>query len=110
MQKKHGRIVSIAAGATVAAALAGAQVSQAAQNPFAFTELAGGYRVADNASMEAKCGANKTVQDAGVDANKASQEAKCGANKAKPVEAAEAVGKTAAEAKCGEAKCGANKK
>lgn len=80
--------VSLAVGAAFITSLAAAGVANAADNPFAMTELSSGYMVAD--SHEGKCGGEK----------KATEEGKCGgAAKAKTME----------EGKCGEGKCGANR-
>ena len=86
--------LAIALGAAFVTSLAGAPVANAAENPCAMSELAGGYMVADShaaggdkAKAEGKCG-----------------EGKCGGNKA------EGGDKAKAEGKCGEGKCGGDKK
>lgn len=61
---------------------------QAAENPFATTELQTGYKVA--AKAEGKCGEGKCGGD-----KKAAGEGKCGGDK-----------KAEGEGKCGEGKCG----
>ena len=81
--------LSIALGAAFATSLAAAPLANAADNPFAMSELSSGYMVAEMA--EGKCG-----------------EGKCGADKAKAM-ATEGADKATAEGKCGEGKCGANK-
>ncbi len=68
--------LAIAMGAAFATSLAATPVANAAENPFAMSELSSGYMVADS-KMEGKCG-----------------EGKCGGDKAKK------------EGKCGEGKCG----
>ena len=80
--------LSIALGAAFATSLAAAPVANAADNPFAMSELSSGYMVAES-HMEGKCG-----------------EGKCGGAKATTTEDAE---KTTAEGKCGEGKCGGEK-
>jgi uncharacterized low-complexity protein len=77
--------VTAALGAVLATTLAGSQMANAAQNPFAMTDLARGYLVAEAA--EGNCGGNK----AGM------AEGNCGGNKAGAM----------AEGKCGEGRCGA---
>ena len=72
--------LAIAAGAALVTSLASASAVNAAENPFAMTELPGGYMVAES-HMEGKCG-----------------EGKCGGAKKE------------AEGKCGEGKCGGAKK
>ena len=75
--------LAIALGAAFVTSLASAPIANAAENPFAMSELAGGYMVADS-HME------------GGDKSKA--EGKCGGEKKE------------AEGKCGEGKCGGEKK
>ena len=72
--------LAIAAGAALVTSLASASAVNAAENPFAMTELPGGYMVAES-HMEGKCG-----------------EGKCGGAKKE------------GEGKCGEGKCGGAKK
>jgi uncharacterized low-complexity protein len=82
---------ALAVGAAFAATLAMAPASQAAENPFAMTQLHAGYKLADNKATEGNCGGK-------------AKEANCGANKVvkeKP---------KLKEGKCGEGKCGSNKK
>ena len=76
--------VAFALGAALVTTL---PIANAADNPFAMTELSSGYMVADAA--EGKCG-----------------EGKCGAGKSA---ASEDGDKAAKEGKCGEGKCGAGK-
>ncbi len=88
--------LSFALGAAFVTTLAATAPASAAENPFAMTEIAGGYMVAESA--EGKCG-----------------EGKCGGSK----EEAKADAKTGAEGKCGgskdeakagvEGKCGGSK-
>jgi len=90
--------LAIALGAAFVTSLASAPIANAAENPFAMSELAGGYMVADS-HME------------GGDKGKA--EGKCGEGKcggAKTEAAAEGTDKAKAEGKCGEGKCGGEKK
>jgi uncharacterized low-complexity protein len=81
-QKTTMKPLAIAAGAALATSLAATVPANAAENPFAMSELSSGYQVAEMA--EGKCG-----------------EGKCGA-------AMMGTGKTSApkEGKCGEGKCG----
>ena len=76
--------LAIAAGAALVTSLASTSTVNAAENPFAMTQLPGGYMVADS-HMEGKCGGAK----------KEAEEGKCGG-----------AAKTAEEGKCGEGKCG----
>ncbi len=75
--------LAIAMGAAFVTSLAGTSVANAAENPFAMSDLSSGYMVAEMA--EGKCGGEK----------KAGAEGKCGGEK-----------KAAGEGKCGEGKCG----
>jgi uncharacterized low-complexity protein len=86
-QKTTLKPLAIAAGAALATSLAATAPANAAENPFAMSELSSGYMVAE--MNEGKCGAEK----------KAGHEGKCGAEK-----------KADKEGKCGEGKCGAEKK
>ncbi|WP_036230983.1 HvfA family oxazolone/thioamide-modified RiPP metallophore, partial [Marinobacterium jannaschii] len=69
-----------AVGAAFIAGVATTSVANAAENPFAATDLSAGYQVAEAKKVEGKCG-----------------EGKCGGEKTK------------AEGKCGEGKCGGEK-
>jgi uncharacterized low-complexity protein len=82
-QKTTMKPLAIAAGAAFVTSLAATMPANAAENPFAMSELSSGYQVAEMA--EGKCG-----------------EGKCGA-------AMMGTAKTSApkEGKCGEGKCGA---
>jgi uncharacterized low-complexity protein len=98
--------LAFALGTAIATGLSAPAVVNAADNPFAMTELSSGYLVV--AATEGKCGGNmksKSDTEAKCGANKAGdktgKEGKCGANKTGD--------KTAKEGKCGEGKCGANK-
>ena len=88
--------LAIALGAAFVTTLASAPIANAAENPFAMSELSSGYQVADShmeggdkGKAEGKCG-----------------EGKCGGDKAE----AEGGDKAKAEGKCGEGKCGGEKK
>jgi len=85
-QKTMMKPLAIALGAAFVTSLASIPVANAAENPFAMSELSSGYMVAEMA--EGKCGGDKA---------KAKAEGKCGGDKA------------AAEGKCGEGKCGGDK-
>jgi uncharacterized low-complexity protein len=97
-QKTNLKPLAIAAGAALATSLAATTPASAAENPFAMSELSGGYMVAEMA--EGKCGAEKkaTMEGKCGAEKKATMEGKCGAEK-----------KMDKEGKCGEGKCGANK-
>jgi uncharacterized low-complexity protein len=99
--------LAIAAGAALVTSLASASAVNAAENPFAITELPGGYMVADS-HMEGKCGEGKCGGD------KKEGEGKCGEGKcggaAKSAEEGKCGGaKKEGEGKCGEGKCGGAK-
>ena len=66
--------LALAAGAAFITSLASTTVVNAAQNPFAMSEIPGGYMVAD--SHEGKCGEGKCGG-----AKKATEEGKCGEGK-----------------------------
>lgn len=100
--------LAFALGAAFATGLSSSGVANAADNPFAMTEIAGGYMVAEAAEGkggEGKCGAEK----------KAAKEGKCGEGKCGAEKKAAAEGKCGAEkkaakeGKCGEGKCGGSK-
>jgi len=104
-QKSTKKPLSIALGAAFVTSLAAAPVANAADNPFAMSELSSGYMVADS-HMEGKCGEGKcggAKATATEGAEKVMEEGKCGGNKTT------AEGKCG-EGKCGEGKCGGNKK
>mgnify|MGYP003574110674 FL=1 len=86
-QKTTMKPLAIAVGAALATSLAATTPANAAENPFAMSELSSGYQVA--AMAEGKCGEGKCG------------EGKCGA-------AMMDAGKTSAakEGKCGEGMCG----
>ena len=86
--------LAVAMGAAFVTSLTIAPVANAAENPFAMTELSSGYMVAEKA--EGKCGEGKCGADKAKKEGKCG-EGKCGADKAKK------------EGKCGEGKCGADK-
>jgi len=88
-QESTKKPLAIALGAAFVTSLAAIPVANAAENPFAMSELSSGYMVAEMA--EGKCGEGKCGGE------KAKPEGKCGGEKAK------------AEGKCGEGKCGGNK-
>lgn len=90
-QKTSMKPLAFALGAAVVTTLSSAGVANAADNPFAMTDIASGYMVADAA--EGKCGEGKCG-----DEKKSAAEGKCGGEK-----------KSTAEGKCGEGKCGGNK-
>ena len=89
--------LAIAAGAALVTSLASASAVNAAENPFAMTQLPGGYMVAE-AHLEGKCGEGK------CGGAKKEGEGKCGEGKCG------GAAKSAEEGKCGEGKCGGAKK
>jgi uncharacterized low-complexity protein len=97
-QKTMMKPLAIALGAAFVTSLASIPVANAAENPFAMSELSSGYMVAEMA--EGKCGGDK-----------AKAEGKCGGDKAAAEgdKAAAEGDKAAAEGKCGEGKCGGDK-
>jgi len=106
--------LAVALGAAFVTSLAGTSVANAADNPFAMTELSSGYMVAEQG--EGKCGAGtmkKTEEgEHGEGTMKKAEEGKCGEGKC-----GEGMMKKAEEGKCGEGmmkkaeegKCGAGK-
>jgi uncharacterized low-complexity protein len=94
--------IAAAIGTTFAVSLALSPVAGAAENPFALTELSGGYMVADS-HAEGSCGENKAEGEGKCGEKKAEGEGKCGEGKCGEKRAAH-------EGKCGEGKCGENKK
>jgi uncharacterized low-complexity protein len=122
-EKNTMKPLALALGAAFVTSLASIPVANAAENPFAMSELSSGYMVAENQMEggdkakaegkcgEGKCGANKAEGEGG--AEKAKAEGKCGEGKCGGANKAEGEGgaeKTKAEGKCGEGKCGGEKK
>jgi len=98
-QETTKKPLAIALGAAFVTTLAATPVANAADNPFAMSELSSGYMVAEMA--EGKCGEGKCGGDKSkTDAEGKCGEGKCGGDKAK----------TDAEGKCGEGKCGGEMK
>ena len=98
-QESTKKPLAIALGAAFVTTLAATPVANAADNPFAMSELSSGYMVAEMA--EGKCGEGKCGGDkAKTEAEGKCGEGKCGGDKAK----------TEAEGKCGEGKCGGETK
>ena len=95
--KTNRKSLAIAAGAALVTSLASTSAVNAAENPFAMTQLPGGYMVADS-HMEGKCGEGKRG------GAKKEGEGKCGEGKCGGAKTEGA--KTAEEGKCGEGKCG----
>ena len=111
-QNSTKKPLAIALGAAFVTSLAATPVANAAENPFAMSELTSGYMVAemaegkcggDKAKAEGKCGEGKCGGD------KAKAEGKCGEGKCGGDKAG-AEGKAMGEGKCGEGKCGGDKK
>ena len=99
-QKAIKNPLAIALGAAFVTSLAGTPVANAADNPFAMSELSSGYVVAEMAEGkcgEGKCGGDKAKAEGKCGGDKAGAEGKCGGDKAKK------------EGKCGEGKCGGSK-
>ena len=104
MSTKIRKTLSLAVGTAFAAGLAASNVAHAAQtgaNPFAVSELPGGYMQV--AGKEGSCGAGKMKDhkdgSCGAGKMKGTKDGKCGAGKMK--------GKK--DGSCGEGRCGANK-
>jgi uncharacterized low-complexity protein len=91
-KKTNLKPLAIALGAAFVTTLATTPVANAAENPFAMSELSSGYMVAD--ATEGKCGGDKKMDKEGK-----CGEGKCGGDK-----------KVEEEGKCGEGKCGGDKK
>ncbi|MGH8592744.1 MAG: hypothetical protein ACREV3_02475 [Gammaproteobacteria bacterium] len=90
------RPISAAIGATFVVSMATIPIANAADNPFGFNELSGGYLLAEQeAGAEGKCAEGKCAE--GKCSGKAS-----GCDKA-------AKGEKAAEGKCAEGKCAEGK-
>ena len=126
MNKKQTlKPVSAAIGAAFAGSLAAMPGVQAADNPFAMTELSSGYMVA----MEGKCGGSMNMKNMGEgkcgnmknmkkhDDDKSSKEGKCGGSMNMKNMGEGKCGnmknmkkhdddKSSKEGKCGEGKCG----
>jgi len=110
-QKVIKKPLAVALGAVFVTSLAGIPVANAAENPFAMSDLSSGYVVAEmeeGKCGEGKCGGDKTKKEGKCGegkcgGDKAKAEGKCGGDKAK------------AEGKCGgdktkkEGKCGGSK-
>ena len=104
-KKSTKKPLAIALGAAFVTSLAATPVANATANPFAMSELSGGYMVAETA--EGKCGSGKVMDESKSSSGMMMEEGKCGANKAKATEGSD---KAKAEGKCGEGKCGSDKK
>jgi len=93
MTKSTAKPLTAALGAAFVTAMAQVPATQAAENPFATTELQNGYKLA--AHHEGKCGEGKCGGDK-------KSEGKCGEGKCG--------GDKKSEGKCGEGKCGGGDK
>ena len=92
--------LAIALGAAFVTSLAGIPVANAAENPFAMSDLSSGYVVAEmeeGKCGEGKCGGDKKMEEGKCGGDKKMEEGKCGGDKTKK------------EGKCGEGKCGGSK-
>ena len=99
-QESIKKPLAIALGAAFVTTLAATPVANAADNPFAMSELSSGYMVAEMA--EGKCGEGKCGGDKAKAEAKSTAEGKCGEGKCGGE-------KKATEGKCGEGKCGGDK-
>ena len=119
-QKSTKKPLAIALGAAFITSLAAAPAANAAENPFAMSELSSGYMVAEMAEgkcgegkmdKEGKCGEGKMDKEGKCGEGKMDKEGKCGEGKCGGDKAgAEGGDKAKAEGKCGEGKCGGEKK
>jgi uncharacterized low-complexity protein len=115
-QKVIKKPLAIALGAAFVTSLAGTPVANAAENPFAMSDLSSGYVVAEmeeGKCGEGKCGGDKTKKEGKCGegkcgGDKAKAEGKCGGDKAETM-ATEGADKAKKEGKCGEGKCGGSK-
>jgi uncharacterized low-complexity protein len=126
MSKKSMKPVATAIGAAFAGSMLIAGAASAGSNPFALSELNGGYLQIAGNQAEGKCGGNMPAGAEGKCGGSAAAmpEGKCGGSAAAMPEgkcggsaAAMPEGKcggsaaaTMPEGKCGAGKCGANKK
>ncbi|MDZ7661570.1 hypothetical protein [Thiohalophilus sp.] len=106
--KKTLKSISWAVGATFVTTLAASNVASAASpagdNPFAMSELGGGYMLVAQKGAEGKCGEGKCGE--GKRADSKTKEGKCGEGKC----GAKSDKKDKdAEGKCGEGKCGGSR-
>ena len=112
-KKSTMKPLAAAMGAAFVTSLATAPVANAAENPFAMSELSSGYMVASS-HMEGKCGEGKCGGDKATKEGKCG-EGKCGGDKAKMKEKCKdkegkcGGDKATKEGKCGEGKCGGKK-
>jgi uncharacterized low-complexity protein len=110
-QKSTKKPLAIALGAAFVTSLAATPVANAAENPFAMSELSSGYMVAEMAEGkcgEGKCGGEKTKAEGKCGEGKMDKEGKCGEGKMDK-EGKCGEGKMDKEGKCGEGKCGGSK-
>jgi uncharacterized low-complexity protein len=93
--------LAIAMGAAFVTSLAGTGVANAAENPFAMSELSSGYMVADTHAKgeEGKCGEQMKSKEGKCGEQMKSKEGKCGEGKCGEQMKSK-------EGKCGEGKCG----
>ena len=115
-EKTTRKPLAIAMGAAFVTSLATAPIANAAENPFAMSELSSGYMVADSHmaggdkdKAEGKCGEGKCGGDKAKAEGKCG-EGKCGGDKAKAEGTCGGEKKMDKEGKCGEGKCGGEKK
>ena len=91
--------LAVAIGAAFVTTLGTANVANAADNPFAMSELPGGYMVAGNMPAEGKCGGAKKAE-----------EGKCGEGMKKGMDEGSKQGMDEGMKKGMEGKCGGAKK
>jgi uncharacterized low-complexity protein len=106
--------VAAAVGFALVGSLAVANLANAADNPFAASQLSQGYlqvaeAAADKAKSEGKCGGEKMSTEAKKAAEGKCGEGKCGAAGKAAAEKKAAEGKCGGAMKAGEGKCGGAK-
>lgn len=100
---KLNTLNALAASVVVSALGVSVAHAAAAANPFAASDLVGGYQ--QLAGVEGSCGSHgEKAKEEGKCGDKAKKEGKCGEGKCGADKA-----KAKAEGKCGEGKCGADK-
>jgi uncharacterized low-complexity protein len=124
-QKTTLKPLTLALGAAFVTSLAGTSVANAAENPFAMSDLSSGYMVAemdenkmekegkcggDKKTEEGKCGGDKKTEEGKCGGDKKTEEGKCGGDKTMEEGQSDGEKKTDKEGNCGEGKCGGDKK
>ena len=99
MSKKTITPVAAIVGAALVGGLSAVNIANAAENPFAASQLDGGYlQLASEGTAEGKCGEGKCGEGKSDDAEGKCGEGKCGEGMD--------MGDDTKEGKCGEGKCG----